>query len=297
MFFAGANSETDLADDPRYFAWYELITTDVAGASAFYRDVVGWGTQDASMSKLSYPLFTTGRAPAAGLIELPEEAIRVGARPRWIGYVAVTDVRATVERLRRLGGAVYVPPTDTNIGMISVVADPYAATFGLVDHRLRVRPQEPTESSKLGRVGWHELLAVDLDKEVEFYCELFGWQKADTDDHLMEAYLKLSAGGQAIGGVFRKSAEEPIPFWLLYFNVDDLDAAVQRVRAGGGKAFCNEEELPGGLSVAQCADPQGAAFALQGKRGQAPKVGWRTEWQGFSSRGQLIAPKPRRQSE
>jgi predicted enzyme related to lactoylglutathione lyase len=113
----------------------------------------------------------------------------------------------------------------------------------------------------------------------------------------MEAYLRLSAGGQAFGGVFKKSAEEPVPFWLLYFNVDDLDAAVERVRAGGGKAFCNEEELPGGLSVAQCADPQGAAFALQGKRGHAPKVGWRTEWRGFSSSGRLVAPKPRRESD
>lgn len=285
-----------MAHDPRYFAWYELITTDVAGASAFYRDVVGWGAQEAT-SKLSYPLFTTGNAPAAGLIELPEEARRMGARPRWMAYVGVTDVHATVERIKRFGGTVYVPPTDTNIGLISVVADSDAATFGLVDDRLRVAPQRPTDSSKIGRVGWHELLAANLEREVAFYCELFGWQKSDTDDHLMEAYLRFSAGGQAIGGAFKKSAEEPVPFWLLYFNVDDLDAAVQRVRAGGGKAFCNEEALPGGLSVAQCADPQGAAFALQGKRAHAPKVGWSTEWRGISVRGQLVAPRPRRESE
>lgn len=283
-----------MAHDLPHFAWYELITTDVAGASAFYRDVVGWGVQGASPS---YTLFTTAKAPAAGLIELPEEARRMGARARWMGYVCVADVRATVERLGRLGGAVYVPPTDTNIGLISVVADPNAATFGLVDHQLRMRPQAPTESSQMGRVGWQELLAADLEKEVKFYCELFGWQKSDTDDHLMEAYLKLSAGALSIGGAFKKSAEEPVPFWLIYFNVDDLDAAVQRVRAGGGKAFCNEGLLPGGLSVAQCADPQGAAFALQGKRDHTLKVGWSTEWRGFSARGQLVAPKPRREPE
>jgi uncharacterized protein len=286
-----------LAYDPGYFAWYELITTDVASASAFYRDVVGWGTQGAPALKMAYTLFTTAKAPAAGLIELPEEAKRMGARPRWMAYVGVTDVQASVERIRRLGGAVYVPPTETNIGLISVIADPDAATFGLVDQGLRVKPQGPTESSKSGRVGWHELLAADLDKEVKFYCDLFGWQKTDTDDHLMDAYVKLSAGGQVIGGAFKKSPEEPVPFWLLYFNVDDLDAAVERVRAGGGRAFCNEEDLPSGLSVAQCSDPQGAAFALQGKRGLAPKIGWSTEWRGFSSSGRLVAPKPRRGSE
>ena len=26
-----------------HFAWYELITTDVAGAKAFYTNVIGWG--------------------------------------------------------------------------------------------------------------------------------------------------------------------------------------------------------------------------------------------------------------
>ena len=286
-----------MANDLGFFTWYELITTEVTAAEAFYRDVVGWGAQEASTSKASYSLFTTGKTPAAGLIELPQEARRMGARPRWMGYIGVTDVHATVGRIRRLGGAVYVPPTDTNIGLISVVADPHAATFGLVDHRSPITLQGPTESSKTGRVGWHELLAVDLDKEVAFYCELFGWQKAETDDHRMEAYLRLSAGGQAIGGVFKKSPEEPVPFWLLYFNVDDLDVAVERVQSGGGKAFCNDEELPGGLSVAQCADPQGAAFALQGKRGHSPKVGWRTEWQGFSSRGRLVTPKPRPETD
>ena len=31
-----------------------------------------------------------------------------------------------------LGGAVYVPPTDTNIGRIAVVADPQTANLALV---------------------------------------------------------------------------------------------------------------------------------------------------------------------
>ena len=127
--FAGANGEADLAYDPGYFAWYELMTTDVAAAAAFYRDVVGWGTQEASTPKLPYSVFTAGGAPAAGLMELPEEGRKLGARPRWEGYVSVNDIHATVDRIKRLGGSVYVPPTDTNIGLISVVADPNAATL------------------------------------------------------------------------------------------------------------------------------------------------------------------------
>ena len=150
---------------------------------------------------------------------------------------------------------------------------------------------------KVGRVGWHELLAADLEKELAFYYELFGWQKADAEGDLADTtYQTFSVGGQVIGGATRKRIDEPVPYWLFYFNVDDLDAAVERVRAGGGKALRNEAELLGGLWVARCVDPQGTLFALQGKQGRTPKLGWSTEWGGFSSRGQLVAPKSRRGS-
>ncbi|WP_298254203.1 VOC family protein [Bradyrhizobium sp.] len=285
-----------MVNDRGYFIWFELMTTNMAAAAAFYRNVVGWGTQEASTSKLPYTLFMAGEAPATGLIELPEEGRRMGATPRWMGYVGVSDVRATVERIKHLGGAVYVPPTDTNIGLISVVSDPGSASFALID-RMQIRPQQPTESGKIGRVGWNELLAADPERELAFYFELFGWQKALGKPDLLAGYCSFSAGGLVIGGAQKMWPEEPAPFWLFYFNVDDLDAAIERVEAGGGKAVRNEMDLPSGISVARCVDPQGAAFALQGKRGHDPKIGWRTEWQGFSSRGRLVAPKPRRESD
>ncbi len=281
--------------DPRYFAWYELITTDVAGALAFYADVIGWGAQEASTPTLSYTLFTTGALPAAGLMELPEEGRRMGARPRWMGYIGVENVQATVDAIKRLGGGVYVAPTDTNIGLISVVADPNSANFALID-RLQIRPQHPAEMSKGGRVGWHELLAADLQKQFAFYSELFGWQKVEDEPDSSAGHHAFSAGGQVIGGAIEKRATEPLSYWLFYFNVDDLDAAIERVEVGGGTASRKDEELSSGLSVARCTDPQGAVFALQGKRGHTRRVGWSTEWRGFSSRGQLLSPKRRRGS-
>jgi uncharacterized protein len=279
-----------LVNDPGFFAWYELITTDVAAAAAFYRDVVGWDARVNSTGRLPYTLFTAGEVPAAGLMELPEEGRKMGAMPRWMGYVGVSDVHAAADRIKRLGGAVYVPPTDTNIGRIAVVADPAAATFGVIDD-VKVTPQQPADGGKPGRTGWHELFAADLNGEVAFYRELFGWQKSDTENHFSDAYVTLSAGGQIMAGAFRKGPEEPDPFWLFYFNVDDLDGAAERVTAKGGLVSRNDDELPNGLWVAHCSDPQGAAFALQGKRSHAAKVGWSTEWQGMSSRGRLVTPK------
>ena len=80
----------------------------------------------------AYSLFTAGDAPVAGLMNLPEDARRAGATPHWIGYVEVDDVDAAVDRIKQLGGAVHVPPTDVpNISRFSVVADPQMATLGV----------------------------------------------------------------------------------------------------------------------------------------------------------------------
>src|SRR3982074_917245 len=102
----------------------------------------------------------------------------MGATPRWMGYVGVDDVDVTADRIKRLGGAVYVPPTNTNIGLISVVADPQKATFGLVKG-LKPGRQPPAESGKPGHIGWHELFAADWERAFAFYSEIFGWRKED----------------------------------------------------------------------------------------------------------------------
>ena len=248
------------------FVWYELMTTDIETAKAFYANVVGWGTRDSSMPGLAYSLFTVGDAPVTGLMTLPEDARRTGATPHWIGYVGVDDVDAAVDRITRLGGTVYVPPTDVpNISRFSVVADPQMATLALVKG-LKPRQEKSVELGTLGRVGWHELLAADWEKAFAFYGELFGWQKADTHVGAMGTYQQFSAAGETIGGMFTKPATLPLPFWLYYFNIGDVEAAAKRVEAGGGQILYGPTVVPGGAWIVHCTDPQGAIFALLDKR-------------------------------
>ena len=281
-----------MVEFPGCFAWYELLTTDVSGAKAFYGSVFGWEAEDASTSNLPYALFSAAKTPICGLMDLPEEARKVGVRPTWLAYVAVNDVDVTSVRIKRLGGTVYVPPTNTNIGCISVVADPQRATFALISG-LKVGREQAVECGKPGHVGWHELLAEDWAKSFAFYSETLGWRKANNEISQGEIYQPFSAGGLTVGGILTRHPSDPSPFWLLYFNVEDIDAAAERVKAGGGQVFLNPQELPGGISIARCSDPNGAAFALQGKQGHTSRLGWSTEWSGFSSRGRILAPKPR----
>jgi len=247
------------------FVWYELMTTDVEAAKVFYTKVVGWGAQDVSTPGMTYTLLTAGTASVGGLVELRVDARTTGPMPRWIGYVGVDDVDATADRIERLGGTVRVPPTDVpDISRVSIFADPQMATLALLKWR-NPGPQS-AEPSQPGHVGWHELLAADPEAAMVFYGELFGWQRADTHIGPMGTYQLFSAAGQTIGGMFTKPPMVPDPFWLYYFNIGDIDAAAQRVRTGGGQILEGPLEMPSGSWIARCTDPQGAMFALEGKR-------------------------------
>jgi uncharacterized protein len=262
----GSNGEMDVVSRHGRFVWYELITADVDAAKAFYADVVGWGTRDTSMPGLPYSLFTVGKVPVTGLMSLPENATRVGGTPHWVGYVGVGDVDATVNRIKELGGAVHIPPTNVlNVGRFSVVADPQSATFALVKGFNPGQEQAPDLFTP-GRVGWHELLAADWEKAFAFYGELFGWRKADGHIGAMGTYQQFSAGGKTIGGMFTKPPDLPLPFWLYYFNVAGIEAAVKRVEAGGGEILYGPTAVPGGAWIAHCTDAQGAIFALLDRR-------------------------------
>ena len=220
-----------MVDPHGRFVWYELMTTDIAAAKAFYAEVVGWDVRDASTTELAYTLFTDESGSVSGLLALPEEARKMGATPRWLGYVGVKDVSAAAERLKQLGGAIFVPPTDSNIGRISVVADPQMATLALVEG-LKPGRQQSADLGEPGRVGWHELLAANWETAFAFYRELFGWQRADIEMGPTNTYQLFSACGQTVGGIFTKRPIEPVPYWLYYFNVGDIDAAAERVKDG-----------------------------------------------------------------
>jgi uncharacterized protein len=88
----------------------------------------------------------------------------------------------------------------------------------------------------------------------------------------MGVYQQFAAGGQTIGGMMTKPPTVPVSCWLYYFDVDDIDAAVKRVKAGRGQVLRGPTEVLRG-------NPQGAMFALVGHRGVGyfERVGSRQE--------------------
>src|SRR6185295_12122124 len=67
--FASSNGKTDMVSSHGRFVWYELTTTDMEAAKAFYAEVVGWGARDASMPGMPYTVFTAGEASVSGMME------------------------------------------------------------------------------------------------------------------------------------------------------------------------------------------------------------------------------------
>jgi len=265
-------------------------------AAAFYAEVVGWAVKDASSPELAYTLLTAGDAPVVGLMDLPEEGVRMGATPRWVGYAAVDDMDVRVAQIRRLGGAVLIPPTDSNIGRIAVVADPQGATFALVKG-LTYGGSQPIGLDEPGRVGWHELLAEDRSRIFPFYAELLGWQKDSAGADPASVYELFSAGGQTIGGMLTKLPSVAQACWLHYFNVDDVGAAARRVNAGAGRVLQGPIELPDDCWIVRCVDPQGALFVLQGRwdqKSSTSEVSWSAKWGGIASQGRMVLPKTKR---
>lgn len=245
------------------FVWYELMTSDTKAAESFYRKVIGWDTKDAGMTDRSYTILSAGATMIGGLMALPPEAHAVGSRPSWIGYIGVDDVDAVAKRIQAQGGVVHRVPEDIpGIGRFAVVADPQDAVFVLF-HGAGEAPAALTVPDQPGHVGWCELHAGDGASAFAFYADLFGWTKAEAMDMgPMGIYQLFAAGATTIGGMMTKTPETPAPFWLYYFNVDAIDAAVARVTQDGGQILMGPHEVPGGSWIVQCRDPQGALFAL-----------------------------------
>jgi uncharacterized protein len=242
------------------FAWYELMTSDVEAAGKFYSDVVGWIAQKVPGNEPQYTTFNIGGAGIAGMVQM-------SGHTGWIGYVAVDDVDAHIEKIVAAGGKLWKPATDVP-GMLrfAVMSDPQGAAIVVFSpHPAMPSPERPASPTP-GTIGWHELYTTDLEGGFEFYSKIFGWTKvSDMDMGPAGTYRIFDQGDHrpmGDGGMMTKAPHIPASSWTFYFNVDSIKAAMERVKAGGGQILNGPDQVPGGGWIMQGQDRQGARFAL-----------------------------------
>jgi uncharacterized glyoxalase superfamily protein PhnB len=162
-------------------------------------------------------------------------------------HLDVDDVDGTTERARRDGASVEREPTEAPYGRAAVIVDPFGHRWILM--------RRPAGATRLrqGDVANVTMTAPDTGRAKAFY----------------EAVLQVpfSSGHQ---GLWRTEATTPpLGIWpshgaepavQLSYRVDDIAAAVERVRAAGGRAD-EPERRPFGL-LTECTDDQGMTFRL-----------------------------------
>jgi hypothetical protein len=148
-----------------------------------------------------------------------------------------------------------------DIGKMVGLADPGGAMFALYQPSAEAPGHD--DPPAVGEFSWHELMTGDPDGAWDFYSGLFDWSRTDSMDMgEMGSYDMFGRGAHPVGAMFRQPPQVPVPHWLLYIRVPDVDAAAERVRELGGQVLNGPEEVPGGDRIVQCMDPQGAVFAL-----------------------------------
>ncbi|HWE53828.1 MAG TPA: VOC family protein [Bryobacteraceae bacterium] len=242
------------------FAWYELMTSDTKAAGKFYSDVVGWTTQEVSGGGQHYTTFNIGNVGMAGMLTIP-------GHTAWVGYIAVDDVDAHVEKIVEAGGKLFRPATDVP-GMLrfAVMSDPQDAAIVVFTPDPSMPSPERPQPPAPGTIGWHELYTSDLEAGFAFYNKLFGWTKvSDMDMGQMGVYRIFDEGDHkpmGDGGMMARGPQMPVSSWSFYFNVESIKAAIERVKSGGGKVVNGPMQVPGGQWIIQGQDPLGAMFSL-----------------------------------
>ena len=116
---------------PGKFIWADLLTTDPVAAAKFYTGLFGWTANTIEQHGRSYTVFSNGSRPVAGLAQ--RHTANANRPSRWIGYVAVADIKSTLALVATAGGKVRAPARDfPDRGVQAIIADPEGASLGLL---------------------------------------------------------------------------------------------------------------------------------------------------------------------
>ncbi|GAA3063502.1 VOC family protein [Rhizobium viscosum] len=257
-----------MSDTHGKFIWCELMTPDPDAAKKFYGSVIGWTSSPMpAEDQPQYSIFEANGVPSVGMMPFPAELEGQGIPPNWTAYLCVDDVDQTAKDYEANGGTVRRPPADIpGIGRFAVVADPQGAVLCIMTPIPPETPRPEVPVGTPGHIGWYELYATDGAKAFDFYSKLFGWTKdQDFDMGPMGVYHIFAEHGKQTGGMMTRPPEIKMSFWTYYFTVPALDAAIDRINAGGGKVVNGPMEVPGSW-VCQAMDPQGAFFCLSAEK-------------------------------
>jgi predicted enzyme related to lactoylglutathione lyase len=114
-----------------------------------------------------------------------------------------------------------------------------------------------------GTPCWVDLGSPDIDRAVEFYAGLFGWDVPPSESpEQTGGYRRAAKGGADVAGMMPLMQEGQPPAWSTYISVEDADAAAAAVREAGGTVLAEPMDVMELGRMAIFADPAGAAIGV-----------------------------------
>jgi predicted enzyme related to lactoylglutathione lyase len=109
--------------------------------------------------------------------------------------------------------------------------------------------------------AWFDISSPDALRALAFYQEMFGWSATVLD----ETYALVGAAGdEPTGGIGKAGPDSPYRGVVVYFRVDDVEAALDRAEKLGGGRRLEPMAIPGRGRIAVFADPDGNPVGLLG---------------------------------
>lgn len=224
--------------------YVSLWVPEIGPAAAFFAAVLGWR-------------YGTGSGPQGRQVEgLGLHHGMWGGQPRSTLFLcfAVDDIEAAADRVRAAGGTAEEPHPEP-YGLIAGCVDDQGVRFAVLESpggTARGAVQGAT-GRRHGDLAYVTMEVVDSARARAFYGSVLGWRfmpgRVEDGWQVVDvAPLVGLSGGHA--------AAVTVPM----YRVDDIEAAVDRVRASGGTAT-DPEVQPYGIS-SDCADGQGTRFHL-----------------------------------
>ncbi|MDQ3539762.1 MAG: VOC family protein [Chloroflexota bacterium] len=240
--------------------WMDLSTSDPERAKTFYGGLFGWDAADTGEEFGHYINLSKGDAGIAGMMKKGDDM--QGMPDAWTVYLAVPDAKAATQAVRDAGGQVVFDAMEVrDLGSMAVVTDSTGAFVGLW------QPAEHRGFDLYGEHGapaWHELRTGDLDAASAFYPAVLGVEIADMETEGGPRYRTINVDGEQKAGLMDAGSflPEGVPsHWMVYFGVDDTDAAVATAQELGGSVLAPAEDTPFGR-MATVSDPMRAPFNL-----------------------------------
>lgn len=224
--------------------YVSLWVPDLDATARFFAAVLGW----------EYEPGDTDHPGARQVIgqALPHGVLGGVPSPTLFACYAVADLDAALGRVQAAGGT-SEEPVEEPYGRVAMCTDDQGGRLALFQPPAGVADAVPDVPLREGDVAYVTHHVVDTAAFRAFYGSVLGWRFEP--GHVPDGWQIV--GVRPMGGVHGgHDRATSIPMYA----VDDIDAAVTRVRSAGGEASDPEQQPYGRTST--CLGPGGVSFYL-----------------------------------